>query len=227
MIITSIEVQKKDKDRFNLFADDEFLCGIGSDTLVKLGIYKGQSLNEEIVKQIIEEDIKASILNRVMRFLTRNDKTEKMALDHLKKTIYKKKLEYSESQLMQQYRVDLAEEQICKETIERVKELGFINDVDYAEGFIRSRIQNRPRAKKVLEMELKMRGVAKNDITEAFERIESEEVIDEFSMAMQLIKKKYGIEVISRKDQKVIRFLQSKGIDWDIISKLMKNDITE
>lgn len=42
--ITKIEVQKKNKERFNLFLDEQFEMGIDIDTLVKFNLKKGQQL---------------------------------------------------------------------------------------------------------------------------------------------------------------------------------------
>lgn len=42
--ITKIEVQKKNKERFNLFLDEQFEMGIDIDTLVKFNLKKGNNL---------------------------------------------------------------------------------------------------------------------------------------------------------------------------------------
>ena len=42
--ITKIEVQRKNKERFNLFLDEQFEMGIDIDTLVKFNLKKGQQL---------------------------------------------------------------------------------------------------------------------------------------------------------------------------------------
>ena len=42
--VTKIEVQKKNKERFNLFLDGEFEMGIDIDTLVKFNLKKDQIL---------------------------------------------------------------------------------------------------------------------------------------------------------------------------------------
>ena len=40
--ITKIEVQKNNKERFNLYLDDEFEMGIDIDTFVYFNLKKGQ-----------------------------------------------------------------------------------------------------------------------------------------------------------------------------------------
>ncbi|MBD1419371.1 recombination regulator RecX, partial [Staphylococcus aureus] len=54
--ITKIEVQKKNKERFNLFLDEQFEMGIDIDTLVKFNLKKGQQLEAADMAEIQKYD---------------------------------------------------------------------------------------------------------------------------------------------------------------------------
>ena len=54
--ITKLEVQKKNKERFNLYLDNEFEMGIDIDTLVKFNLKKDQILEPSDMEQIQKHD---------------------------------------------------------------------------------------------------------------------------------------------------------------------------
>lgn len=227
MIITSIEAQKKENDRFNIFVDDEFLCGLSGDVLIKYGFYKGRTITTEEISSALHDDLVTKIYLRVANFASRGDKTVKMAKDYISKLFYQKKRDWFESELMKSFQVSPDQNKIAETVIEKVIELKYLNDADYAENFIKSRLSNRPRSKRLIMMELQSKGVGKDIAEEAFLRIEEGSGIDELTMAREQIKKKFGITLLTRENAKAVRFLQGKGYDWDLISKLMKDDSGE
>jgi len=42
MKITKIESQKKRKNRFNIYTNDQFVCGLSEDTIIDSGLAVGQ-----------------------------------------------------------------------------------------------------------------------------------------------------------------------------------------
>ena len=76
---------------------------------------------------------------------------------------------------------------IAKTVLDRLTELGYVDDLAYAQMFIRSKTQTKHLAKRAMAYELTERGVHKELIEEALADISSE---DEWDMARELVAKK-------------------------------------
>lgn len=99
----------------------------------------------------------------------------------------------------------------CTEDIvTRLKHLKFIDDAKFAAWYVESRLRTRPRSRKLLELELKRKGVTMNDYY-------SITMNDRLSAEKALGKKKN----LKTREQ-VIRFLHSRGFSWDVIETLLK-----
>lgn len=89
--ITKIEVQKKNKERFNLFLDEQFEMGIDIDTLVKFNLKKGQQLEAADMAEIQKYDHYRIGLNKAIQYLSYKKRTEKEVYNIYKKKRYQSK----------------------------------------------------------------------------------------------------------------------------------------
>ncbi|MYM14944.1 recombination regulator RecX, partial [Staphylococcus aureus] len=80
--ITKIEVQKKNKERFNLFLDEQFEMGIDIDTLVKFNLKKGQQLEAADMAEIQKYDHYRIGLNKAIQYLSYKKRTEKEVIQY-------------------------------------------------------------------------------------------------------------------------------------------------
>ena len=78
-------------------------------------------------------------------------------------------------------------EDVAKTVLDRLTELGYVDDLAYAHMFIRSKTQTKHLARRAMSYELAKRGVHKDLIEEALLDITTE---DEWEMARQLVAKK-------------------------------------
>ena len=67
--ITKIEVQKNNKERANVYIDDEFFAGMNIELIMKYGLKKGIQVNEELINEIIMEDLKVEAFNKAIKYL--------------------------------------------------------------------------------------------------------------------------------------------------------------
>lgn len=135
--------------------------------------------------------------NKALRFLSYRPRSEKEIVDKL---LSKK-----------------ASENIVKEVIKKLKEYRFVDDLEFANAWVRSRIKTKPRAWRVIKSELKQKGISDEIIGQIYN---SELAIDELKMAKELVKKKISkYKNLPRQEvyQKLGRFLASKGFNWDTI----------
>ena len=95
-----------------------------------------------------------------------------------------------------------------EDIIARLKRLKFIDDAKFAAWYVESRLRTRPRSRKLLELELKRKGV----------RLDAPSTATDLESATQALQKKSRVK---SRDQ-VIRFLHSRGFSWDIIETVLK-----
>lgn len=117
-----------------------------------------------------KEKLFLRLMNIGLRALGRRRLTEHQLRDRLMKKI------------SQKWYVDLIKpfsaEQIRGEidrVITRLRELGHLNDTDFAELFIRDTMQYRPHGSMWITMQLSKKGISKDTVASAYEKIREEE----------------------------------------------------
>ncbi len=108
-----------------------------------------------------------------------------------------------------------ASTEIIEQIIDRLKEHKFLNDLEFAQWFVRSRNLVKPKAGRVIKMELKQKGIAS-------EFLENLETGDELANAKKLLDKKLARYKNLDRDEiykKLGSFLARRGFDWDTIKK--------
>ncbi len=217
MKITGISQQKNKQDRFNLYVDDDFFCGISELTLIKENLYVGLELDNERLNRILFLELENRIFERALNNISSNPKTEFQVRRYIRELFFKKKGEWFSKG------IEVDEEEILERVVKRLKDYNFLDDEAYARMFVESRIKNKPRGKMVLINELRKKGISK-DIAQ---RICDEMVEDEYSLLRKIYLKKYGEERLTKRDTKKIQYLQRKGFSWDLIETLISDDTGE
>ncbi|SHI32715.1 regulatory protein [Clostridium cavendishii DSM 21758] len=201
--ITSVEVQKRNQGRVNVFINQEFSFACDAELVYRYDIRKGKSVVEEELKEIIEEEDFIKCKNSALRSLEKAYKTEKEIIDKLKDKGF--------------------EEKIIKRTLEFLKEYNLLDDNKYTDMFVKDKIKAQGRNK--IKFSLMRKGVCEEVIKA---RIDNIDVDDELEVATNLAQKKYNV-LIKREDdkfkisQKLYRFLASKGYTYECINKAVKN----
>jgi len=202
MQITQIEVQKKRKDRYNIYVDDEFKFGVDENTLIKFDLQKGREIAEAEVEGIENEEIVVKAFNSAIRSLKLRDHSEKEIRDKLKRK------EFNNS--------------VIEKAIAKLYKLDFLNDKRFAKIWVSDRIKLKPKGKKALKIELRQKGVDPNIIENVLEECFGEE--GELELAKKVFEKaekKYsGLEGQDKK-QKMIKYMMSRGFSWDLVEKVI------
>jgi len=99
-----------------------------------------------------------------------------------------------------------------EELIAKLKDYKFINDEEYARMYTENRARFRPRSQKMLNFELKRKGIASV-------------VVDDQLLAASALEKKMRLwQKLDYQQFKIKagRFLGSRGFTWEIIEKTIK-----
>ncbi len=148
--------------------------------------------------QIYSDDFGVN-LNRALRFLSFRPRSEKEIRDYLSK----KKVS----------------ELVAQEIISKLKENKFLNDDDFAKWWVEQRTLIKPRAWRIIKIELKQKGISK-EIIEKLEQNTEFKLQSNLEMAIKLAQKRlprYKNLPKQEAYQKLGRFLASKGFDWETI----------
>lgn len=105
--------------------------------------------------------------------------------------------------------------------IEKLKDQELINDEKFVDWFVRNRTTLKPKGEKMLRRELFQKGID----TELIDNFFSKNIIDEESLALQILEKRWSrYKNISpqKRFEKATRFLLSRGFNYDICKKTIE-----
>jgi regulatory protein len=74
--ITKIEYQKKNKERFNIYIDDEYGFAVDISILIKYSLKKGMELDDALIDEILLSEEEISVYNYGISVLSRYFKSE-------------------------------------------------------------------------------------------------------------------------------------------------------
>jgi regulatory protein len=197
-IITSIK-QQKNKNRVNVYLDDEFGFGIDLDNFVLLHLKVDQELTEEEIAEVVKKAEFQKTYDKLLRFAMVRPRSEKEICDY--------------------FRRKKVHESMHDGLFEKLRHFELIDDEKFAKWWIDQRTNFKPKPKRILIQELRIKGIGKEIIDEVL----GEEVVDEEKMAKELIARRaYKWKNLPTREarQKKSQYLAGKGFGWDVIEKV-------
>lgn len=202
-IITKIEVGKRNKERVNIYIDNEYAFSISAELVYKENIKVKDEINVERLKKLADEDNYIKCKNSALKIIERTYKSEKELRDKL---------------VLKGY-----DDHIIKLTINFLREYNLLNDTNYAKMYVKDRSRNQGKNK--IKYKLIQKGIDENIIEEELNKIDKDEIK---KVVYEMALKKY--RVLSKREndnykltQKLYRFLMGKGYDYDLIKDVVKS----
>lgn len=200
--ISKIEVQKKNKERFNLYLTDSdgkefFASGVDQDIILTYKLELGMEVDQLELSQIIKADNNSKALNRSIRYLGTKMRTKKEIKDYLAKHDYEK--------------------ETIDHVISKLLDYKYLDDEEYARLYILDYIARGSRGPRYIANQLKLKGLDKKTI-EASMPIFTEDL--QIENAQAYIKKKESLRrQKSTRDFRntISQQLVGNGYDFDII----------
>ncbi len=201
--ITGITPQKKDKTRCNIELDGRFYCGMKLETVARNRLQVGQEIAGEELARIQLESEKQTAFDKALTHITATMKTEKEIRTFLAGKGYL--------------------EDVIDDTIERMKNYGFLDDEAYAKSYAES--VSKRKGSRLIAQELRKKGVPDEAIEGALSSVEGE------TESAREVLRKYlrGKDLSDRKTvQKAYSHLLSRGFGYDTareaLSALVQED---
>lgn len=199
-IITKIESQSKNKDRVNIYVDDEFFMGIFAELVYTFNLKKGMNVEEDNLKSLLNEEMYIKAKNKSLNILSKADQSEKKIRE----------------KLSSDFEEDIIDSVICF-----LKKNNFINDDILAQKIVNTNLTINKYGKNKIRQNLYIKGIDKESIDDAILCLDNDV---EFENAMHLAKKRY--DRVKNEDrrkiyQKISQHLAYKGFNYDIIKRVL------
>ncbi len=139
MIVTKIERQKKDPDRYSLFIDGDFVLGVRSAALARAGLRRGDDVSPATLEELKADDERAGARAAAIRFAGRRRRTEHEIRTKL------------DSLGFSQAAID--------DALAALRASGLSDDVAYVRAFIHDAQLQRPAGARLLARRLRGKGI--------------------------------------------------------------------
>ncbi|KAF0959860.1 recombination regulator RecX [Rhodococcus sp. T7] len=114
---------------------------------------------------------------------------------------------------------------IAERVLDRLTEVGLVNDADFAQQWVHSRHTYSGKGKRALALELRRKGIGQEDATEALAQIDTE---DERARATELVAKKLRTVSADDRDRAVRRLvsmLARRGFPQGMAFEVVKEQL--
>ncbi len=190
MIVTEIE---RKRGRVRVFIDGELALELSVKLAAERGIRPGRTVTAEELAELADADARRRSMDTAVRMLAYGPRSVHELRDRLKRKRF--------------------EPEIIAATVDRLKELGYVDDEAFARIWTESRQSARPRSARLLASELRLKGIAPQVANEATSAISDDEAA--YEAASGRLRSLKGLQYTTFRER-LGRFLTSRGFDYGV-----------
>lgn len=202
-VITALEPQKNNPDRINVFIDNQFAFGISR--FVGAWLKKGEKLEKSRINELLKQDDHEEVLQKALKFIGYRPRSQQEVRCKLEQSAYNG--------------------EVIEDVINELGEKNYLNDERFAQEWIESRSNSKPRSRKYYSIELKRKGISEASIQQALEKAPSD---NELALALG---SKYLYRYAHLEDeefkQKMHGVLARRAFSYEIIKETIKHLIAK
>lgn len=199
---TILKITKERNQFYLLWLSSEEKIRVSEDLLIEKRLLKGQELSDEIIQEIRASDNVEAGFQLALNHLNYQARTEKEMRNYL----VKKEIASTDREKI----------------IQRLISMKLINDQQFSESYVRTQIKISDKGPKVIEQQLKQKGLSLEDIQHGL----AEYSLDhQLAIAQQVaIKamKRYQTKSFQEAKQKVFYHLLQKGFTSELTERVMQ-----
>ncbi len=151
--ITALKVQKRNRNRVNVYLDERYGFGLAGHLAVPLR--RGQFLSDKEIARLKEKDEYHQVYERATKLIAHRPRSEAEV---------RRRME----------RQDVTPDLVDK-VIKGLTTAGLLNDAEFAQLWVENRETFRPRSRHMLRYELRQKGLDEEFISQALEQVDEEE----------------------------------------------------
>ena len=198
MIITGIEERKKSLTA--LYIDGEYAVSVDTMTFLSTGKKVGSEITDEELYDLIETSKYNRAKEKALYLIEYRSRTKGELYDKL---------------------IVLFGESATKRAIERLEELGLIDDEKYAREYAEVLLDKKGFSRQRAEFELMKKGIDKDVIEEILDELEPEPV----EQIKKLLQTKFARRLSNEKDlAKTVNALKAMGYRWSDINEAINSE---
>lgn len=199
--ITSISVQKKNKERYSIYVEEGFLVGVSETTLLDLALTKGLEITPALFRKIQRHEGRYAVKAYLMKLLARRD--------HARRELLTKAL-----------RKDHPKEVILK-VLDELEEKGYINEESFAEKFVADKFNLNKWGPSKIQAHLYKKGISKTVIEKTLNGYFNDLDLRETYLNLVLKRKRRFLkeEDLFKRKKKIFDYLNRKGFKPNSIFK--------
>ncbi len=213
--VTSVEPQKKNPKRFNVFLDGKFAFGADEDLIVDYRLIPGKEIDESMLEKLLQEAEVGKLMEKMYVLFNIRQRSEKEVRDYFRNLSFKRKIKDQEE----------ISNLVIETVLEKLNRKGMLNDLEFAKAWVESR--SKKYGVQRIRQELYKKGINKETIEDVIIGLvgSSREVAEK-----QLEKKINSWETLEplKKKKKAYEFLLRKGFDYgtvrEVVEKKLKRD---
>jgi len=197
--VTAIETQKAKKGRVNLFLDGEFAFGLSELVAAESGLHEGQKLSPDEVEKLKNSDLLHRSLNSALRYLGPRPR--------------------SEAEIKTRLRRQGFDADTIQRTLVRLKEQNLVDDSTFARFWRDNRENFKPRSRRLIDLELRQKGVDTATIAETTAGLDDE--LSAYQAAQKKARSLAGLDY-QRFRKRLGAFLKQRGFTYELINSTIK-----
>lgn len=208
--ITALEPQKRRKGRLNVFVDGEFVIGVGEAVAADLGLRVGRAMTPDKLREVAGAEETHKATEAALSLLDVRPRARREIETRLRQKGY--------------------EDATIEAVVAKLSRLALLDDALFAAQWVDARSRpggSRPLGRRRLGQELFQKGVAKDQIDTALNRVTDE---DELTLARAAAHKKtrivpaHGVDraTLQAERQKLMGFLQRRGFGWETVKQVTR-----
>ena len=201
--ITKITTQKQNKERYNIFVDygqgEEYGFSVDQDILVAYKLKKGLELQNDMLSEMLFEDNIKKAFSLALSFLSYRMRAEKEVVKYLQEKN--------------------VEESIIPKVIEKLFHYKYLNDLEFAKAFVRTRMNTTLKGPDFIKKELQDKGINAQYIEKALEQYTGELQLQHVLLFIEKKAKQNQTNSNTMLKRKITANLLGKGFSIDIIEK--------
>jgi regulatory protein len=190
MKITAIKAQVKTTGRYSIFVDGKYLFSLSDAALLEENIKIGLELDESEVRRLKQVSSDDKLYGNALRYMMMRPRSEWELHSYLQR---------KNSPTL-----------LTKQILNKLSLHGLINDVAFAEAWVRSRRLIRSSSKRKLQQELRAKRVS----DEIIRQVLAEDETDESVVLRELVAKKRQ-QSRYKDDVKLMQYLVRQGFSYD------------
>jgi regulatory protein len=190
MKITDIKAQVKTAGRYSIFVEGKYSFSLSDTALLEQDIKIGKELDEAEVKRLKQVSSDDKLYGNALRYMMMRPRSEWELRSYLQR-------KNSPAPLTQQI-------------LNKLSLHGLINDLAFAEAWVRSRRLLRSASKRKLQQELRAKRVSDEVVKQAL----FEDATDESAVLRELVAKKRQ-QARYKDDLKLMQYLVRQGFSYD------------